>query len=155
MARGNTIRVSTVPYGSFMEGTISTASFPGTLMEIIPNTAFTNDRPSFRPRSQVAGAAGQTWVLLDDPYQGFLPGTAYTAGTRGFLYNPLSGEEINVLVANGPGTNNPVTQGDLFAVLSNGKLYHVSVGGATSIPFQSMETLPALSADTLVWCVKL
>src|SRR5260370_15232920 len=135
---GNTIRLTTEPHGTFMEGIIDTASLPGTLMEIVPNSAFLNARPHYRPRSQVAGAAGQIWVLLDDPMQGFLPGTAYVIGTRGFLYSPPSGEEINVLVADGHGTNLPVTQGDLVAVLSNGKLYHVSVDGATSIPFQPM-----------------
>lgn len=149
---GKTILLTTDPQGTFSEGTISTASYPGTHMEIVPNTPFTNARPSYRPRSQVAGAAGPIIILLDDDFQGFPATTAYVAGTRGRLYQPLNGDEMNVLVADGPGTSYPITQGDFFSILANGMLYHVAVGGATSIPWQAMESIAALAVNTLCWC---
>lgn len=164
---GASIFVTAMQVNHRMEGVAGVAGIlPGMMLEIIPNTnpspslvgygnQFPTTRPSFRPRSQVNGAAGQIIVAVEDAYQGFLTSQAYAVNTRMFAYAPIVGEEMNVLVADGPGTSDPITQGDLFSVTSFGELYHVTVGGATSIPWQAMETLPAISAPTLCWCTRL
>lgn len=153
MARGTGIIVSSEPRGIFMEGTITDTSKPGQLVEIVPNQTFVGGEPNFRARSQSNGAAGPIFVLLNDDEQGKLSTDAYVANTRCRVYVPLAGEDVNVLLGDATGTGDIVTQGDLFGVSSLGKI--IANAGFTSTPFQSMETLPGLSADTLVWCKRL
>ncbi len=151
MYGNNIIRITPGMHGVPDEGTITTALLPGVCVEMVPNTAFTNGRPSWRGRSRTAGALGPVAILLDDPLQGFPVGTAYVAGKRGFVYWPQAGEEFNMLLADSGSTALAVTQGDLFGVDATGKILPNSSYAST--PFQSMETLAALGGtpSELLW----
>jgi hypothetical protein len=96
------------------------------------------------------GDKGPVIILLPDSFQGFLATVAYVSGTRGFLYMPIAGEDLNLLVGDVAGTGDIVTIGDLYGVTQNTGKLKVNAAFA-SAPFQANETLPALTADALVW----
>ncbi len=171
MARGTSIVVSADPKGHFDEGIIQDTSVPGTLMEMVPTTAPAGGRFNYRARSQAAGAVGPICVLREDVFQGKLGvgaitpsvtsggvtkvggygavGDAYVSGTRCFLYWPIAGEELNLVLGDVAGTGDKVTQGDLFAVNNNGKL--IADSSNNDAPFQALETINPITADTVVW----
>lgn len=149
MAKGNEIILSAYPQGKFMEGTITDTSSPGMCVEIVPATAMIDGRPSFRARSLTAGAIGPVAVLLPDSMQGKLATDAYVANTRCFVYYPMAGEELNMLVGDVAGTGDTIAIGDLYGVNNDGKLKANS--SYASAPFEAMEASAALTADKLVW----
>ena len=150
MAKGQDILLSTNPYGKFEECIISGTPYPGMCMELVPNTTPIGGRQTFRARSQTAGAKGPVAVLLPDRDGGKTSTTQYASGDRGFLYWPVAGDELNMLLGDVAGTADKVTEGDLFGINNNGKL--IANNSYTSTPFAARESLPALTADTLVYC---
>lgn len=138
-----TIRLSSATPKIWEEGIIGDTSMPGTIMEMTPGTALSNGRPTWRHSTKTTGAARGICVLLEDNIQGFLPGTAYVAGKRGFLYWPEPGEELNLILGDVGGTAGAVTIGDLFGVNSTAGTL-IANSSYASAPFQAMETLAAL-----------
>jgi hypothetical protein len=166
MAKGNAIIVSSHPQGKFLEGTIIGTPKPGTVMEMASATP-TSGRFSYQAVTRATGAKGPVFVLLGDLPQGktevgavlgtalgSTPGDAYVTGTRGFLYAPEAGEELNMIVASVAGTADDVAIGDLFgAETVTGKLKANS--SYTSAPFQAMETITDPTADYVLHCTYL
>jgi hypothetical protein len=158
--KGSTIQLTSPPRGVFDEGTIIDTSSPGTIMEVVPDSAIsggdvpTGGRFSWRHSSATVGNPRQITVLLDDPLQGFLPTKAYVANTRCFLYTPVMGEDINILTAPEPGTGSVSSfhVGDLLGIDATGRA--VPNSSYTSTPFTSMEHLTQSPNDTatLLWC---
>lgn len=143
---GTKVIASADPKGKFDEGIITDTSKPGTCMELVPGTAKNGGRGSFRARSVTAGAKGPICVLLEDDLQGKLITDAYVANTRGRLYWPLPGEELNMLVKDVAGTGDVITTGTtLFGVNNTGTLTRDS--SYASAPFLAFETAAALTAD--------
>lgn len=150
MALGSTIIVSADPQGKFLEGIITDTSKPGQCVEIVPAVAPVGGRHSLRASSHADGAKGPVIVLLEDDLQGFGMTTAYVSGSRCRAYTPIMGEELNMLLGDVAGTGDSVAIGDLFGVANGGKIKRNS--SYASAPFQALEALAALTADTLVWC---
>src|SRR5437763_1179139 len=103
MARGNSIIVTCEPRGRREEGIVSTAEKPGTVMQRDPSVALAGGVHTYKvyqPGSNGEQPLGGFWVLLEDYGQGKTFDTAYVAGARGFLYCPLPGDELNLLVKN-------------------------------------------------------
>ena len=147
---GSLIIVSSETGGKFLEGTITDTSKPGTCMEIVPATTPIQGHHSYRACSRTAGLKGPIAVLLEDDLQGVVASGAYVAGTRGRLYMPLAGDDLNMLVGDIAGTSDTIAIGDGFGVLNTGKLHPDS--SYASVPFQAQEAYTsALLADTLVW----
>lgn len=152
MANGNGIIVSAVPRGVFKEGTMYGTPKPGTIMEIKAGTSPVNGEFTWQPFSASNGVKQLIAVLLPDDLQGGLATAAYVTGTRCFLYCPVAGEELNILVRNIAGTADDITIGEYFMVGSaDGKLL-VNSSGA-SVPFQALEAVTDPVADTLTWCM--
>lgn len=171
MARGTNIVITAEPRGQFLEGTITDTSVPGTVMEVVPADAGIGGRKKYRAASHAAGAKAPIYVLLPDYMQGKLGvggleagavsggvtqganyaavGDAYVANTRCFLYAPLMSEELNLVLGDVAGTADSVAIGDLFGVNNNGKL--IANSSYTSAPFQAMEAMSNVSADTMLW----
>jgi hypothetical protein len=155
--RGNEIIVSAFPQGKFIEGVIADASLPGTIMEIVPKTALTwtlpGGRQAYRASSATTGARREILVLRENHLEGKGPTDAYVPGTRGFLYVPAPGEDINILTAAEPGTGSVDTfkPGDLLGVNSSGLA--VPNSAYISTPFTVQEYLTQVPADTptLLW----
>jgi hypothetical protein len=152
MAKGNTIVASAHPQGVFLEGVISGTPKPGTVMEVKPATPLTNGRETYQAVSRASGAIGAIFVLLEDDLQGKLPTDAYVTGTRGRLYAPIAGEELNMLVGDVSGSGDTIAIGDLYGVTTvTGKL--IKNSSFASAPFMAIESSVALTADTLI-CFK-
>lgn len=157
MASKNVIVLTADPKGNFSEGTIVGTPKPGTLMEVVPNTALTNGRPSYRAASLPNGQSRMICVLREDDLQGFTVGTPYVTGTRGFLYWPLPGDEINVFVdvpGTGGGTIYPI--GQLYEADSAG--FVSAISGTVSCAFVGMEAVVDSSlvggSPILTWCMR-
>lgn len=150
MAKGTKIIVASNPRGLFEEGIISGTPKPGTLMEKKAATVYVSGRPTYQAVTRADGAIGSVCVLLPDTMQGKLSTDAYVSGTRGFLYFPVAGEDLNLLVGDVAGTADDVAIGDKFGITQNtGKLKANS--GFASAPFEANEVITDPVADYLLW----
>lgn len=157
MARGSEIIVSANPQGVFLEGTIYGTPKPGTVMQV-KATALIGGRPVWQVYDTAGdGYPGMVAVLLPDSLQGGLATTAYATGTHCFLYCPIAGEELNMLVADVSGTGTSGSEakaiGDILMVDDGtGKLVDDSSG--LRKPFILLEAqAEPISADALLHCM--
>lgn len=161
MARGSKIIVSANPRGVFMEGVIGAANTPkpGQCVQIQASTALVGGRHTFiaydadgdggRPK-------GPIYICLEDSLQGRDATTAYAAGDRAFLYTPMAGEELNLLIGDvaGTGTGSDFTKGDILTIDDTTGKFIKSMTTAVEIePAQILETLTDITADQLAWCI--
>lgn len=167
--KGNEIVVNS-QYGKKIEGIISGTPKPGTLMQIKTAVEPVNGVHTWEaynpvgggsPSLQGDGAPALTAVLDIDSLQGKGFDDAYVSGTRGFLWVPLPGDEINVRKADISGTGSATEDlaiGDrLLIVAGTGLVSKVAVGliaSPVAYPFQVMETLVDQPAETLVWVMR-
>jgi len=157
MALGNNIIISSDPKGVFLEGIISGTPKPGTVMQVKAATEKTSGRFTWEVYNPDAdGNQRLIAVLLPDSLRGVAATTAYTTGTRCFLYCPAAGEELNMLVKSISGTSDSWAIGDLLIVDDGtGKLI-ATTGSPESEPFIMLETVAELTdtgADTLRHCM--
>lgn len=82
-------------------------------------------------------------IAVEDALQGKTVNNAYADGDRLFIYHPMPGDVVNVLVVSG--TN--VAVGDKLAVGSGGKFAETANGNLIAL-----EGPGALAADALVAC---
>lgn len=154
MARGNEIVVNTEPKGRFVDGTIATAEYPGTIVQIDPTVALVGGRHTWKKYARTANGDrpfGPLGVLREDNLQGKAATAAYAAGDRCFVYIPLIGDELNVLLADVAGTADDHSAGEQLMVQNNtGKLI-AATGTPQSTPFVLLETVTDPVADQLVW----
>jgi hypothetical protein len=150
MAIGNEIVVSSNPKGVFLEGTVSGTPKPGTVMQVSAGVEPVGGRHQWEVYNADADGDQRIIAVLDiDHLQGKLSTDAYVTGSRCFLYVPAAGEELNMLLANIAGTSDSFAIGDLLIVDDGtGKLI-ATTGTPESEPFVVMETVAALSADSL------
>ncbi len=159
MARGSEIIVSANPQGKFTEGYIAAAQTPspGTILEIDPTIALKGGRHTYKLYNQSADGdqpLGAFWVLLPDWLQGRLATTAYAAGERCFLYSPIAGEELNLLLKDIAGTSatSDHAAGEKLTVDTSTGLLIATTGTPETECAVLLETLNDLTADTLAWC---
>ena len=158
MAKGNEIIVSAEPMGRFIEGIVYGTPKPGTCMQIKAATAAVNGRFTWEVfNSDADGDQRLVAVLLPDQLQGKLATDAYTSGDRCFLYCPIAGEELNMLVTDvDTGTADTFAIGDLLMIDDGtGKLVDTT-GTPEMESFICLETNPdqtAAQADMLVHCM--
>lgn len=154
-ARGNKIILSANPQGKFLEGIVDGTPKPGTVMQI--KTPFSNNGrhewEAYTTNSPQNGNRRLIAVLLEDDNQGKLITDAYVDGTRCFLYVPIAGEELNMLILNLSGTADDHAAGELLMVNDgDGKLV-VSAGTPESEPFMLLEAITDPTADVLAPCM--
>lgn len=151
--KGTEILVSSHPHGIFLEGIIGDTSSPGTHMQIKAATAMIGGEPTWVAANiGTDGAPALIAVLLSDRLQGKTATDAYVFGTRCFLYCPIAGEDMNVLVGEGAGTANTFAIGDQFMLDSDVGVVIPKSGSPVSVPWICMETNTQVTASTLVWC---
>lgn len=153
--KGNEIILSNDPRGRFLEGIVSGTPKPGTIMQLQAGTEPVGGRHTWEVFNQASdGTVALIAVLLPDALQGKLATDAYVSGTRCFLYCPVAGEELNVLVAHaGTGTGDAIAIGDRFMVDDGTGLLIANSGGA-SVPFIALETLDdVVATGTLCHCM--
>jgi len=161
MSKGTSIIVTADPMGVRQEGIISGTPYPGYCMQIKAATAPVSGRHTWEARSLTAGTKGEIALLLEDDYQRFLGvgaatafgpgarGTAYVSGTRGFIYDPVQGEDFNIYILDIAGTADDVAIGDLFGVAADGTWHSNSSYG--SAPMKAMEVITDPSSSYMLW----
>lgn len=145
--------------GKFEECTVDGTPKPGTCMMVKGSTNPAGGRFTYKAFDRGDGFRAEVCVLREDELQGGLPTTAYVSGARGFLYWPLPGDELNMLLRDQPGTGTSLnTQiGDALEIDgATGMLQGVGSGGPTGshlhAPFILMEHLGVdLTENTLVF----
>jgi hypothetical protein len=152
--RGTQIIVSADPKGKYVEGIISGTPKPGTMMEVLAGTAPQGGRFTYQVFQPGTNGQRRTiYILLDDPLQGFVPGVAYVSGSRGFMYVPEEGDEMNILLKDIAGTGDVHSMGETVIAETGSGKFIATTGSPQSEPFRLMETIPAPMADTLAWAV--
>lgn len=155
MAKGAHIIVSAQPMGKFKEGIVSGTPSPGTLMQLDAAVEPVGGR--FTWEVYAPGTDGEQRlivVLLPDEMQGKLSTVAYVSGDRCFLYCPIPGEELNMLVsASGTGTGDAQAIGDLYIGDTGTGLLVATTGSPESESFQCLETTSdVVAGGSLVHC---
>lgn len=152
MSRGNTIVITAAPRGLFYEGIVGNSETPkpGTVMQINTSvTTMVGGRWTYK--AYAAGTDGHRrtmHILREDDLQGKLMTDAYAANDVAFLYCPLAGDELNMLVLNISGTGDDHAFGEMLMVdTGTGKL--VVESSPESEPFQLLEAITDPTADTL------
>lgn len=137
--KGSTILALTNARGVFKEGIIYGTPKPGTMMQI-KATALVNGVATFEVYAPgTDGEQRPVLILLENKIEGKIYSDAYVSGTRGFLYIPAPGEELNVLVADVSGTaDDHAVGGMLIADTGTGKFINTT-GSPESEPFQLLE----------------
>lgn len=150
--KGSRIRIAGYERGVQKEGIISGTPKPGTCMEV-KATAIVQGHATWQAfQTQADGKPNIVAVLTEGDLEGSIYSTAYANGDWGFLYCPVAGEEINVIVLDISGTGDDISVGELFMIDNpTGKLIANSSG--SSVPFISMEAVTDPTADTLTWCM--
>ncbi len=165
MASGNKIMVSTDPRGKRLEFIISGTPKPGTRVQIKAATEPVGGRHTvevWNPSGGDGSWDGPVMILDIDELLGKTVDDAYVSGTRGFVWVPHPGDEINVRKADISGTGSATEDLDigekLMSVAGTGFVSPVTVGAASaatplSYPFISLETLVDQAAEQLVHCL--
>ena len=151
MAHGSEIVVAANPRGVFLEGTISGTAKPGTVMQIKAGSTAVGGRLTWEPYNRSADGEhpqGPLAVLLPDRLQGKTETDAYADGDRCFLYVPVAGEELNMLVsAAGTGTGDSIAVGDILTVNDGDGLLIKTTGTPEIEPFVALEAADDVTAD--------
>ena len=154
MAKGNKIVAAAQPKGRWLDVIVDGTPKPGTLMEITPATEPVNGRPHVRVyQPGTDGDRRAVMILCEDELQGVPATTAYTDGYMGRVYFPAMGEEINVLAKNIAGTGDLFAIGDLLIPDTGTGLFIVTTGTPEMEPFQVIETVAAITEDTLICAI--
>jgi hypothetical protein len=153
--RGNRIVVSADPRGKFMEGYISGAVAPGTIVQVDPSVALKGGRftyKAYQPGTDGEQPLGPFWVLLENYLLGLAASVAYASGDRCFLYCPEPGDELNLLIANIAGTADDHALAEKLMVdTGTGKLIATTGSPETEVAVLN-EVITDPVADTLAWC---
>jgi hypothetical protein len=159
MSIHNDIVVSGDPKGHFIEGIIEGTPKPGTAMMVKAAT-----EPDAGGRLTYVvwngaqdGERDEVLILVNDNLQGKLITDAYATGERGFLYAPVRGDEVKVLLANitgtGSGTDDAFAIGDKLIIDDGTGKFIKTTGSPEMEPFKVIETVTTLlGADSLALC---
>jgi hypothetical protein len=157
--RGNEILAMAKPKGIFLEGRITGTPKPGTVMEIDPAQPEVNGRLGWRVYQPGANGTQAVIAVLDiDHLNGKTYADAYLDGSHCYLYVPVAGEELNMLVTEtgtGTGTADNIALGDRLEVQSGtGLLIESTSNTAVTNPFVAMEALTGNASPALLLCMR-
>lgn len=136
------------PRGRLESGIISGTDKPGTCMQLKAATAAVNGQFTWEAYNLAAdGDPAPVVVLLEDNMRGKIYSDAYVTATQCFLYWPVVGDELNMLVDDSLGA---IAIGDKFSIDDGtGQLI---AGASAALTFQALEAVANPSADVWVHC---
>jgi len=156
----NEIVVSADFKGKFLEGYLvdGISPKPGQVMQFDFTQPQVGGRFAvklYSPGSDGARPIGPYLVLLPDHLSGKDAKEAYPANvkSRCFLAIPQAGDELNLLIADVAGTGDSHPIGERLMVANGTGKFIALAGSPHSAPATLLESLPALTEDTLGWCV--
>jgi hypothetical protein len=91
--------------------------------------------------------------LLPDQLQGKGATDAYVLGTRCFLYCPISGEEMNLVLGEIAGTGNTFAIGDRFIIDAENGILVPESGSPQETLAVCLETVTQVAGSHLTWCM--
>lgn len=163
MAKGNKIVVSEAKKGVHLEGYITGAIKPGTCMEIDWSVTPVNGDFYWEPfgitaADGIRGVAADgdrrlVAVLLPDPNTGQASTTAYVTGARCYMYVPVAGETLNMLIDDISGTGDDLRIADILMIDDGTGRLIETTGDPESEPFKVLEVLTDPVVDTLLHCM--
>jgi len=152
MSTHSKIVLSRVDNHQYKEGIISGTPSPGTVMQISAGVepiggkhtwvAYNRDADGDRP-------LGPLVVLCENWKLGKTTSDAYVSGEYGIMFVPYPGDELQVLLQNQSGTSDSFAIGDLLMVDDGTGKAIATSGSIESEPWVVMETLAAITVDTL------
>jgi hypothetical protein len=148
MSSHNSIVLSGAPAGRFLEGIISGTPKPGTAMQIVAATEPVGGKYTWEVYTRADGNRYLMAILLEAWWLGRSITDAYVTGERCRMYCPIPGDELQVLLQNQAGTGDAFAIGDLL-MADSGTGKFLATSSPESEPFIVMETLAAITADTL------
>lgn len=157
MARGNSIIVSANPRGVFEEGYVATGEtfYPGMVVQRDASVALTSGRHTYKLFNRDADGdrpEGAFWVVRENGLLGLPATSSYAAGEKCFLYAPLPGEELNLLIKNLSGTADDHALGEILIVDDTSGMLIATTGSPETEVAQLLEAITDPTADTLAWC---
>ena len=156
MARGNEIVLSNDPRGRYIEGFVTGTPKPGIVMQVDIDVALREGRHTWEPwNGAYDSQQSLICILLNDTLQGKTFDKAYATGERIFMYCPIAGEEMNILLEDVSGTADDHAVGDRFIVDDSTGKFLATTGTShdKSEPFFAMEAITDPVADTLIWAM--
>lgn len=155
MAKGNSIVISQEPRGRFMEGIVNGALYPGVCVQIDVSEGLDGGgRPTWELYNADAdGNQRLVAVLCENWTIGAAATAAYTSGDRGYVYIPLPGDELNMLVSNLAGTADDHTFGQIMIIDDGTGELIDTTSSPESEPFILLEAITDPTADTLAHCL--
>ena len=156
MALGNNIVLANNPRGRFFEGyKIAGTPSPGIMVQIDVSEAEVGGRWAYEAyNSDVDAESGFVLILLEDQNQNLGNTTAYITNTRCWMYAPLPGDEMNILLEDVAGTvaADDTAIGDRLIVDDGTGKFIASTGTShvKSEPFIALEVVTEPAADTLI-----
>lgn len=154
MALGNNIVLTPEPRGRRLEAVADVALLPGTCVQWkAGSSADAGNRKEVEPYDAAASGVPQQVMVVDaDFQQGFTADDEIEAGKRVFLYVPLPGDELNMLVQDqaGTGATSDFSVGDPLKIEDGtGLLIDGALGTlGYSNPFTVQENYSDMSGDT-------
>jgi len=148
MSIHNEIVLSADPKGHFIEGILAAGQTPkpGTMLSIISDDTWEVWNGA------ADGEQDEVVILLDDHLRGKTIDDAYVAGEHFFAYIPSPGDVVKVLCHNVTGTPDAFAIGDKLIIMDGLGKCIVTTGTVEMEPFKVIETVAAITADTLVMC---
>jgi hypothetical protein len=126
----------------FNEGTLDTAAYPGTAIEL---AADGNYDPVVSAQAEALKQGIQP-ILIEDGLQGKTVDDQYSASTKAFFYQPVAGDHIQVLVKDGEA----IAVADKLVVEGGGSgLWIEAAGTETAYQVQAIEAVSPSGANGL------
>ena len=148
----NTILCSENPRGIFRNCIVSGTPKPGVVMQLKSSTEPVNNVWTYEvyaPGADGGRPKGPVAVLLEDSIQGKTITDAYVSGSRGHLYFPLPGDLLLMQLQDVAGTADTHAIGEKLIIDNSTGTLIATTGSPQTEAFVVMETMTALSADTL------
>lgn len=142
----NTIVVSNMPMGRYLEGILAAGNAPKPGQFV----SQTSDGEYELWNGAADGERDNLLIVLECKLLGRTLDTAYSAGERVFLYSPLRGDLLLAMYGNASGTADDVAVGDKLIIDDGtGKLVPTT-GSPEMEPFKAEEAYTDPTADKLI-----
>ena len=153
--KGTRVLITGEPKGRFIEGIVSGTPSPGTLMEVVAATEPVQGDYTWQVYQPGTDGEQRLMAVLLERGEGYNYETAYTTAYKCFLYIPLPGDEINMLVrAAGTATSDSQAIGDIYIADTGTGLLVATTGTPESECFVCMETVSdVVTGGTMVHCM--